>query len=122
MYRQVSDTVGVYQGEIALPDAMRHLNLGGYAITLPVFAIAVYTNGDFQVDLGFPWGGDFSRSFTVEAVVAPGIPVTGSACWPFGNVTSASSALVSPEVKWGSNLVLVFGAWNEIAVVETIQN
>src|ERR1022692_1923974 len=114
MYRQVSDTVGVYQGEIALPDARRHLNLGGYAITLPVFAIAVYTNGDFQVDLGFPWGGDFSRSFTVEAVVAPGIPVVGSAGLHFGKLSSASTDLVPAAQNGTFNPVLVFGVGMQI--------
>ena len=121
MYRQVSDTVGVYQGEIALPDAMRHLNLGGYAITLPVFAIAVYTNGDFQVDLGFPWGGDFSRSFTVEAVVAPGIPVTGSAGLHFGKLSSASTDLVPAAQNGTFNPVLVFGVGMQIGFGKSVE-
>jgi hypothetical protein len=30
MYRRISDTIGVYQTEVTLPDAMRHLNLGAY--------------------------------------------------------------------------------------------
>ncbi len=109
MYRQISDTVGVYQGELALPDAMRHLSIGGYSVTLPVFAVAVYTNGDFQVDVGFPWGGDFSRSFTIEAVVAPGIPVVGSAGFYFGKLSSATSQLV-PAISNGTfSPVLTFG-------------
>ncbi|HET7015008.1 MAG TPA: hypothetical protein VFI65_13920 [Streptosporangiaceae bacterium] len=109
MYRQISDSVGVYQGEIALPDAMRHLSIGGYSVTLPVFGVAVYTNGDFQIDVGFPWGGDFGRSFTVEGFVAPGIPVTGSAGFYFGKLSSATSDLV-PKISNGTfSPVLTFG-------------
>lgn len=109
MYRQISDTVGVYQAEIALPDVMRFISVGAYSITLPVFAIAIYTNGDFQVDIGFPWNADFSRSFSIEAIIYPGIPVLGSAGFYFGKLSSATTKRV-PQITNGTfNPVLVFG-------------
>jgi hypothetical protein len=120
-YRQVSDSVGVYQGELALPAAMRHLNIGGYSITLPVFAVSVYTNGDFQVDVGFPWSGDFSRSLTVEAIIAPGVPVIGSGGFYFGKLSSATSDLV-PAISNGTfNPVLTFGLGIQVGFGKTAE-
>jgi LysM repeat protein len=109
MYRQVSDTVGVYQAEITLPDVMRHLSIGVYSITLPVFGIAVYTNGDFMLDVGFPWNEDFSRSFTIEGIIYPGIPVLGSAGFYFGKLSSATTNRVPQATNGTFNPVIVFG-------------
>ncbi|WP_396448152.1 LysM peptidoglycan-binding domain-containing protein [Actinomadura sp.] len=109
MYRQISDAVGVYQAEITLPDQMRHLNVGAYAITLPVFAVAVYTNGDFLVDVGFPRNMDFSRSFTLEAVIYPGIPLLGSGGFYLGKLSSATTDLVPKASNGTFNPVIVFG-------------
>ena len=91
MYRKISDTLGVYQAQITLPTAMRTIQTGVYTITLPVFAIEVYTNGDFQIDVGFPWNRDFSRSFTVQAIIAPGIPMLGAGGFYFAKLSSASA-------------------------------
>ncbi|CAJ3254289.1 LysM domain-containing protein [Burkholderia pseudomallei] len=121
MYRQVSDTVGVYQAEITLPDLMRHLTVGAYSLTLPVFGIAVYTNGDFQVDIGFPWNENFSRSFTIEAIIPPGIPVLGSAGFYFGKLSSASTNRV-PASSYGTfNPVLVFGFGMQVGFGKSIE-
>jgi LysM repeat protein len=109
MYRQVSPTVGVYQAELTLPDAARHLSVGAYSITLPVIAVSVYTNGDFLIDIGFPWNADFSRSLTISGIIAPGIPVTGSAGLYFGVLSSATTDKV-PVTSLGTfNPVVVFG-------------
>ncbi|HJT59189.1 MAG TPA: LysM peptidoglycan-binding domain-containing protein [Ktedonobacteraceae bacterium] len=109
LYRQVSETVGVYQAEITLPTEMRRLSIGAYTLTLPVFGIAVYTNGDFQLDLGFPWNADFSRSFSIEALIFPGIPLLGSAGLYFGKLSSAATSLVPATTKGLFEPVLVFG-------------
>lgn len=109
MYRQVSDTVGVYQAELVLPDAMRRLSIGAYTLTLPTTAVAVYTNGDFQVDVGFPWNGDFTRSFTIEGVIVPGIPVVGSAGFYFGRLSSSTTDRVPQALNGTFSPVIVFG-------------
>ncbi|MQY09298.1 LysM peptidoglycan-binding domain-containing protein [Actinomadura macrotermitis] len=109
MYRQISDTVGVYQAEIALPERMRRLSIGAYTLTLPLFAIAVYTNGDFLVDVGFPRNMDFSRSFTIEAIVYPGIPLLGAGGFYLGKLSSATTDLVPKAVNGTFNPVIVFG-------------
>ena len=109
MYRQVSPTVGVYQAELTLPDAARHLSVGAYSITLPVIAVAVYTNGNFLIDIGFPWNADFSRSLTISGIIAPGIPVTGSAGLYFGVLSSATTDKVPVTTLGTFNPVVVFG-------------
>lgn len=121
MYRQISDSVGVYQAEITLPDIMRNLSIGAYSLTLPVFGISVYTNGDFQVDVGFPWNEDFTRSFTVEAIVPPGIPLLGSAGFYFGKLSSATTNRVPAATNGTFNPVIVFGFGMQVGVGKSIR-
>src|SRR5690606_17548545 len=68
MYKKISDSVGMYQIELTLPDIMRYLQFGVVSIILPVIVIQIYTNGDFYFDIGFPHNDDFSRSFTATAI------------------------------------------------------
>jgi LysM repeat protein len=121
LYRQVSDTVGCYSAKIALPDLMRKFQIGVATITLPDFGIDVYTNGDFQVDIGFPWNQDFSRSFTIELIVPPGIPVLGSAGFYFGKLSSATSDKVPVRTTGWFNPVLVFGFGAQIGLGKSIE-
>ena len=121
MYRQVSDTVGCYSAQIALPNIMRKFQVGVATITLPVFGIDVYTNGDFQVDIGFPWNQDFSRSFTIEAIIPPGIPVMGSAGFYFGKLSSATTDKVPKTTTGWFNPVLVFGFGAQIGLGKSIE-
>ena len=113
LYKKVSDTVGVYMAEIALPDVMRQLKLGTFNITLPIFAIQVYTNGDFMVDIGFPWNQDFSRSLTFQGIIITPVgiplPIMGSAGLYFGKLSSATTDRVPQSQDGTFNPVLVFG-------------
>lgn len=113
LYAKLSDTLGVYKGTIALPDRFRRFDIGAYAVSMPDFYVEVYTNGDFKVDLGFPKKGDFSRSFTLEGIIPPGIPVTGSAGLYFGKLSSASAQSAGvhlPQTNTGLfNPAIVFG-------------
>lgn len=120
MYRQISESVGVYQAEITLPDVMRYLSIGVYSLTLPVFGISVYTNGDFMVDVGFPWKEDFSRSFTIEGIVYPGIPLLGSAGFYFGKLSSATTNKVPAVTNGTFNPVIVFGFGLQFGVGKSI--
>lgn len=121
MYRQVSDTVGCYSAMIALPNIMRKFQVGIATITLPIFSIQVYTNGDFQVDIGFPWNQDFSRSFTIEAIIPPGIPVMGSAGFYFGKLSSATTDKVPKTTTGWFNPVIVFGFGAQIGLGKSIE-
>jgi len=67
LYRKVSDTVGEYIGTLILPDSIAHVDLGTVQITLPSITLSIYTNGDFKIEVGFPYNRDFSHSFSVTA-------------------------------------------------------
>ena len=121
MYRQITDTLGVYQGEITLPDVMRYLSVGAYSLTLPVFGFAVYTNGDFLIDVGFPHNMDWSRSLTVQGIVYPGIPVTGSAGFYFGELPAAATNKVPAADNGTFNPVVVFGFALQVGVGKSVQ-
>lgn len=113
LYKKISDTIGMYKAEIALPDKMRFIRMGQLNITLPVFGIEYYTNGDFQVDIGFPWNADFSRSLTFQTLiwtpVGIPIPVMGSLGVYFGKLSSATTDKVPKATNGTFNPVLVFG-------------
>ena len=68
-YKKVSNSVGLFHVEIAIPDAYRQFNIGAVSVTLGIIAVDVYTDGGFVVDLGYPVNGDYTRAFTVEAGV-----------------------------------------------------
>ncbi|WP_198539948.1 hypothetical protein, partial [Streptomyces sp. CT34] len=110
MYRQLSKDLGVYQAEIALPDTMRHLSVGAYSLTLPIFGVAVYTNGDFLIDVGFPKNGDWTRSFSIEGIIPPGLPMLGSGGFYFGKLPAAATPKLPAAPALGTfNPVIVFG-------------
>lgn len=121
MYRKISENLGVYQAEITLPAIMRKIQAGAFTITLPVFAIQVYTNGDFLIDIGFPWKEDFSRSFTVEAIVPPGIPLIGSGGLYFGKLSSATTDKVPAATNGTFNPVIVFGFGAQVGLGKSIE-
>ena len=93
LYKRVGDTTGVYHIELTLPKAFREMEFGTVKVTLPVVVIDIYTNGDYKLDIGFPWGGNFSRSFGVEA-----FPFIGSGGFYF-NKLSAATATSTPRVS-----------------------
>ncbi len=101
MYQQVSKVVGKYSAQLALPSIMRKIQIGAASVTLPTFGIEIYTNGDFQVDLGFPWKEDFSLSFSIEIQAGP-LPVLGSAGFYFGKLSSATAYQVPLQPRVGS--------------------
>jgi uncharacterized protein YegP (UPF0339 family)/LysM repeat protein len=116
MYKKISDAVGVYQIELTLPDAIRNLQFGAVNITLPSIGVQIYTNGDFMVNIGFPYNLDFSKSFTVQAIVPPGIPAMGSGGFYFGKLSSATTNKV-PQTNYGNfNPVIVFGIGLQVGV------
>jgi LysM repeat protein len=116
MYKKISDSIGVYQIDLTLPNALRYLQFGAVNITLPSIGIEIYTNGDFMVDIGFPYNMDFSRSFTLQAIVPPGIPAMGSGGFYFGKLSSATTNKV-PKTNYGNfNPVIVFGIGLQVGV------
>ena len=121
MYRKISDNLGVYQAEIALPAIMRKFQSGVFTVTLPIFAIQVYTNGDFLIDIGFPWNENFARSFTIEAIVPPGIPLVGGGGIYFGKLSSATSTAVPAVTNGTFNPVIVFGFGAQLGLGKSVE-
>ncbi|MCA1568602.1 MAG: LysM peptidoglycan-binding domain-containing protein [Acidobacteria bacterium] len=105
LYKRITDTIGVYQIRLTLPDAMRFLQFGALAITLPIVGLDVYTNGDFKIDFGFPWNMDFSRSFGVQY-----FPFTGAGGFYFAKLSGATqTAIGKPSVPGTFDPVIQFG-------------
>lgn len=74
LYAKVTETVGVFQAKLSLPEKYRRIQTGVVDICLGDVLIAIYTDGHFKIDLGFPHNGDFSQSFavTVEIFIGRG--------------------------------------------------
>lgn len=63
-YVKLTDNLGVFSGTFAPPAALRTIRMGGMTFGVGSIAASIYTNGDFEIDLGFPAKADFSRSFS----------------------------------------------------------
>ena len=114
LYRKVTDTIGLYHISLTLPDSMRHLEFGEVSITLPVVVLDIYTNGNFRVDVGFPTGLDFSKSFSVQ--VFPFVGYGGFYFAVLNGATSkrvpaipASTGTFSPVIEFGLGLSIGVG-------------
>lgn len=95
LYQRINETTGKYHVELVLPDFVRHFTIGAVSITLPTIVVDVFTNGDFKLDLGFPWDFNFARSFSIEF-----LPFIGAGGLYF-NKLSAATATSTPALKPG---------------------
>ena len=89
-YTKVTDEIGKWFIEVSVPDAIRRVQMGAFGFVLPVLGLTIFTNGDFRIDLGFPEGDDWSRSFQVQAQAGP-LPLTGSGGFYLEKLSSATS-------------------------------
>ncbi|HEV2757118.1 MAG TPA: peptidoglycan-binding protein [Actinomycetota bacterium] len=115
LYKKITDDIGLYQVQFTFPDSIRKLNFGAVAVTLPQIGVQVYTNGDFLIDIGFPYKMDFSRSFSFSAIVY-GVPVLGSGGFYFGKLSSATATQVPVTQKGTFDPVIVFGVGLQIGL------
>ena len=63
-YVRVNSQLGVFSGDFSPPASLKRLRLGPMTFGLGRIAARVYTNADFEIDLGFPHNSDFARSFS----------------------------------------------------------
>lgn len=91
-YTKISDSIGLFYANFSLPDNLRTFQVGAASLTLPSIGVSVYTNGNWKLDVGFPNGDDWSRSFKVEAMAGP-VPVTGSGGFYIASLSSATSSI-----------------------------
>lgn len=116
LYRKVTDTIGVYHIELKLPDAMRHLEFGEVSVTLPIVVLDIYTNGDFSIDLGFPYNNDWTVSFGLQV-----FPFVGAGGFYFAKLSGATATDIpqitngtfDPVIEFG--LALAVGVGKEIS-------
>jgi hypothetical protein len=112
LYRKITDTIGVYHIELTLPEAMRQIQIPPVALTVPTIAVDIYTNGSFKLDFGFPTGGDWERSFCLQAG-----PFIGFGGFYFALLDGATSEKVpaiangtfAPVIEFGLGLQLGVG-------------
>jgi len=110
LYKKLGNDIGVYQAAITLPDNLRYLDFGAVGVTLPNFAISIYTNGDFEIDFGFPYNNNFSVSFAVQM-----LPFLGSGGFYFGGLSGSTASNVPRVTSTGKaiqgtfNPVIEFG-------------
>jgi LysM repeat protein len=96
LYRKITDDIGELSADLRVPDQFRHLEFGEVSVTLGLIHVDIYTNGNFRVDLGFPYNQDFSRSFAVEV-----FPFVGEGGFYFAYLTGATSERV-PQITNGT--------------------
>jgi hypothetical protein len=92
LYQRITDNIGKYHIDLTLPSFVRYFTVGAVSVTLPSLVLDIFTNGDFKVDLGFPWNFNFSRSFALEV-----FPFTGAGGFYF-NKLSAATASSTPRI------------------------
>jgi hypothetical protein len=119
LYTKISPGLGVYYAELILPAAARQIGVEGGQIDLPSFALWIYTNGDFRVEVGWPLG---VNSIAIQFEV-----FTGSAAFYFAKMRSADVPAVkgatdyNPVVEFGLALSLgIGGSYNKGVVSATI--
>ncbi len=112
MYKKVTDDIGVFHARLQIPDMFRQLDFGMVVITLGVITVDIFTNGNFKIDLGFPYNRDFSLSFGLQYG-----PFLGKGGIYFGLLNGATSTRVpaitngtfSPVLELGIGLAVGVG-------------
>lgn len=71
-YRRIADGLGIYSCDVNLAEMIPPIQIGIASLTVPSVLLEVDTNGGFLLDLGYPRGADFKRSFKIEVAIFTG--------------------------------------------------
>ncbi|PTS73133.1 hypothetical protein, partial [Stenotrophomonas sp. HMWF023] len=120
LYKKITNDIGMYRIELRVPDAFRTIQLGAVSLTLGIVVIEVYTNGNFKIDLGFPYNRDYSRSFSLQAGI-----IIGRGGFYFGilngdtstSVPKISNGNFSPVIELGVGLAAGVGREINVGVL-----
>lgn len=96
LYKKITKDIGMFRATLLLPDKFRRFQLGYISVTLGVISVEIYTNGNFLIDLGFPYNKNFSRSFLIEVGI-----YTGRGGFYFGSLNGQTCNKL-PVVRSGS--------------------
>jgi hypothetical protein len=111
LYRKVSSSIGVYEGMLTLPDAIRVIDYGAFVLQLPSISVDIYTNGDFLIDVGFPHNGDFSHSAMINAG-----EYVGAGGVYYGHLSGATASALPPVPVVGGRPIGIFNTVTEIGI------
>ena len=109
-YRKISDELGAWSGFVTLPDKFRKIKFSEkLTLYLPTVGVIVYTNGDWRVDVGWP----FSRDTALRIdFTTGGIPFTGGVGFYLAKLRSADDPATFGEefaLIWRFGVGLMFG-------------
>lgn len=111
LYSKVTDTIGVFYARLTFPEVFRNINLGAVRLVLGEVSVSIYTNGNFKIDLGFPWNKNFSHSFGLSYML-----FTGQGGFYFGMLNGKTSQQL-PEITDGHfDGVVEFGIGMDVGV------
>lgn len=102
IYRKISDHLGEFSADLTLPKKFREIKLEAGTLTLPSIGIAIWTNGDFKVSIGWPLG---DRSFNIAFPPDP-IPWAGGGGLYFARLRSEDDP---GKLGVGFNPIIEFG-------------
>lgn len=117
-YRRISEGLGVYTLQTTPPANWGAQSFGPVALTPPTIALSIYTNGDFLVDAGFPWGEDWTRAAHLQLGL-----LSGAGGFYFGVLPSASDDLfpdtlnLNPILEAGLAVRLGYSASIDIGIM-----
>lgn len=117
LYRKITDSIGLWHIDLNLPKAMRKLQMGSVTITMPMFTVDIYTNGDFAIDIGFPSSPtDYTRCFALEY-----FPFIGFGGFYFAKLSSETATQVPSITNGRFDPVIAFGIAMAVGLGKTLE-
>lgn len=71
-YSRLQGGLGMFSGRFAPPQALRNIRLGALEFSVGSMGADIYSNGDFSLDLGYPYNQNFQRAFSFRYGVFSG--------------------------------------------------
>lgn len=71
-YSRLQGGLGMFSGKFTPPRALRNIRLGALEFSVGSMGADIYSNGDFSLDLGYPYHQDFQRAFSFRYGVFSG--------------------------------------------------
>lgn len=71
-YSKLQGGLGMFSGRFTPPQKLRKINLGTLEFSVGSMGADIYSNGDFSLDIGYPYSQNFQRSFSFRYGVFSG--------------------------------------------------
>jgi hypothetical protein len=110
LYQKLGSGVGVFYGELEMPEKFRTIQLGVVSLTLPSFKLWIYTNGDFKVSVGWPLG---PNSIGVQVYI-----FTGGGGFYFAKLRSADNPASGGQALLAQGSEVLAGTPNYNPILE----